>query len=352
MEDVEVLVLGGGFAGVNAAISAARKGFDVTLVDRDSCHEFTPGIIDLVRDRHEKSDLELDLEEFFSGTPVDFREEEVESIYPDMEEVETGENAYDYDYLVLALGGEPATYGLDISEVETAYCIRDVEELCEGLEDCDSVIIVGSGYVGMEMAGEFSEEALDVTVVDRATRPMSNGPEKCSQLALDYMNENGISFCGGKNVVELHEKKIEVEKGEGLEADMVVWAGGVQASSLVQESFDADPGGLDVSGGLVSKEYGNVFAVGDNADTEALKTAHHAERQGEFVAESISKSENEPLGEYGGGEEPLVVSLGDTALLLYGDRSLESRFFRRLKDIIMKVYWLSLKKDLFRLKFF
>lgn len=339
----DVLVLGAGFAGIRSAVELAQRGHDVTLMDLRENHEFTPGIIDVIRGRVPGDRLQLDIEGFVEGTGIDFEQEAVEGIIPGEHKVVTGSDQYSYDSLVVALGAEPQTFGMDISGVHGMYSLEAAEELEEDLEDAGNALVVGSGYVGIETAGELEARGLEVRVVDRSTRPMPNSPEKASHLVLDYIQDRDIRFTGGKTVVEVDEGTVETEDGEEFEADVVVWAGGIQASSVVQNSFDCGPEGVAVNSGLSSEKYPDVFAAGDSADTGIVKTAHTAIDQGELVAHNLEKGEGEELERYEPGNTPLVVSIGRTGLFMYGERVLQSRLFRYLKDMIRLKYFLRLR---------
>lgn len=341
----KALVAGAGFAGLNAALRLSRKGFDVTIIDLKECHEFTPSIIDLFRDRVSGGKLKVDLEQFLDGTGIDFEHEVIEGINPENNVVYTGGGDRRYDNLVIALGGEPYDYGLNISDAYPIYSLEDVRAVDEELEGEDEAIIVGAGYVGVETAGELTEKGIEVTVLDKATRPMLDSPKKASHLALEYMNRKGIRFMGGKEVIEVRNDGVKTADGIFLDADLVIWAGGVEASKVVQNSFGVNKEGLSVNSGFSSKNYENVFAVGDCSDSRNLKTAHNAMKEGRVVAENVVKGSDEELESYKSGKELLVVSLGDTGILIHGDRVMESRFFRFLKDLVRLRYFLGLRME-------
>lgn len=339
----KVHVLGAGFAGLNAALELASHGFEVELVDRGSQHIYIPGLINLCRDRVGESSLRLDLEDFLEGTGIEFVRSEVERIEPENGIVELEEGRLEYENLVVALGSEARSFGIDLSDAFVPYGIEGARNLSEELDGAEQVSVIGSGYVGVEYAGEIAERDVDVKLIDASTRPMPNSPEKASHEALEYFETVGIDFLGGRRATRIEEGTVVTEDGDKVESDIAVWSGGIQAPELIQESFECGPEGIDVNSGLCSTEYRNVFALGDSANSGALKTAHNAMEQAETVAENISRQEGE-LQSYDDGTDPLVVSLGDQAMFLYGDFVLKNRFLRYLKDLVRYRYWFVLKR--------
>lgn len=346
----KVVVAGAGFGGITAAIELARQGFEVEVIDKESFSEYTPGLIDLFRDRVKEEKLQVDLHDFFEKTPVDFSREKILGFNLEENKVETDSGSHSYDYLALALGSKAADYGMDISEAESCYSLRDARKLDRKLEDSESAIVVGCGYVGVEIATELDERGLDITIADSCTRPAANSGFEVSEKVLTYLNNHDVDFRGGSRVKEVNENSVVLEDGKQIEADMVIWSAGIQASELVQNYFDTGPAGLPVNSGLSSEEYPNVFALGDNADSGFLDVAQNAEEQAEVLARNVAKSDNETLEEYSEGRLPLIISLGDTAIFTMNDTVIQNRFFRYLKDLVRVRYYFNLKKRKWKLK--
>lgn len=348
----EVLVLGAGFAGINTALKLKRKGLDVAVIDIRRHHDFLPGIVDVYRDRSPVSRNRTDLESFFEGTGVEFIEEGVMDINLEEDTVATNENRYEYENLVVALGSQPASYGVDIAEAETVYSFEGAQNVEEKLDEVESVLVVGSGYVGLETAAEIAELGKQVKIVEKRTRPAAMDSEKMSHIALDYFDSRDIEFKGGKTVTEVKEDCVMTEEEGEIEADLVLWAAGIKVPDVVQESFNCGPCGVEVNSGLSSKEHANVFVIGDSAETGAVKTAHNAVKQAEVAAENLIKDEDEELTSYEQGKKMMVVSLGDTAVFMYGERLFKNRVFRYLKDIVRLRYFTKLRFAGLKTRFF
>ncbi|MFB6208875.1 MAG: NAD(P)/FAD-dependent oxidoreductase [Candidatus Nanohaloarchaea archaeon] len=348
----EVVVAGAGFGGLSAALSMAGKGYSVKLIDKKKFHSYTPGLIDLIRNRVGEEKLKLDLENFLEGTDVEFYEEEITSFEPEENRVLTEKSVYDYENLVVALGSKLRDFGNNVSGLEKCYTYFQAESLARKSDDAGEALVVGAGYVGIEIAGELAEKGLDVRIVDMVTRPLPNCPEKASEIALEYMNKKGIDFRGGRQVVEVNGETLECESGEEISSDLIVWSTGIKCPEVVQESFGCDAEGLEVNSGLSCENFENVFALGDCADHGVEKTAHHAMRMGEVVARNLEKPDKQPLEDYETGFDPLIVSIGDTALITGGGFTYRNFMLRYLKDLVRIGYFLSIKKKRLFLKFF
>ncbi|PSG99850.1 MAG: hypothetical protein BRC28_02690, partial [Nanohaloarchaea archaeon SW_4_43_9] len=147
------------------------------------------------------------------------------------------------------------------------------------------------------------------------------------------------------------EEGIILENGERMKADMVVWLAGMQSSELVQRDFNCGKSGLEVNSGLNSPEYSNVFALGSCADAGCEVTAYNVIGQAETIAENIGRAENESLEEFEEEERKLLLKMGSTAILEYGDKSYKNRLLRYMKRVIRWKYWGKLKWKKLKLRF-
>lgn len=346
----EVIVAGAGFAGLNAALELADRGYDVEIIDSKGSHDFVPSVMDIISGM-DADDIRLDLADFLSGTSIDFTREKILRINPDEGVVETNSGAHSYENLVVALGYDASAYGMDISDMDTVYSVEGVTEVSERMDDAEDALVLGCSYVGVEAAGELEREGLEVTVVDQVTRPMPNSSREVSEKVLDLFNEKDIAFQGGRKVEEIDSREVIFENGERATADIVVWATGMEASHVIQRSFGCGPHGLEVNSGLNSMDYPDVFAAGACADLEADGTAQNAIDQAEIIAENIAKTDSESLERFEEGDNPFIVTVGKSAILERGGKAYSSRFFKLLKRFIRTRYWIGLSWKKLRLAF-
>lgn len=344
----KVVILGSGFFGLNVALNLLDSSKEITIIDADLEHQYIPGVIDLIRDRRSKEELTVELEEFLEDEEVELVEDRVEKIEKDEKKIKTSEGEYQYDKLVVGLGGEPRTFGMDISNTTNVWGVEPVQELVEKLEGAEKATVIGSGYTGLEIACEIAERGIETEIIEARTRPAPRLTEKSSERLLEILQEKDIKFRGGRTVEEIKEDEIILEEEESIDSDVTIWCGGVQASKIVQESFDTDVKGLKVNKGLSVKDYENVFAGGDAAEAECIKTAHNAMSQADIAAENILR-DGKRLKQFESDKAPLALSLGDTGGIIYkGDLKWTGFPSRLLKDLVRRYYLLRLRwKKLF-----
>lgn len=337
----KVVIAGAGFAGLQTALSLGRKGYNVEIIDRSAEHVYTPGLIDLVRERCNAQDLKLDTEKFFRDTSIDFFQDEIQEIRPETSEIIGEEESYDYDYLVLALGGSPILPE-SFENVISPYSIEEASKL---RNISGKTAVIGSGYAGLEFAAELDQKGLDTTVFDLKTRPLSNFPEKVSEKVLELLVTLELNFRGGKKIEEVKDSKIFFENSSE-EFENIIASMGVQPPEIVSKKFE---GSVKVNKGLCSIDYDNIFAIGSCNNLEN-SSAHSSIKEGKKVAENISKKEYEDLEPFEDDNLGDLLAIGGTGLFIRKNLVLESRLFRYAKDLVREAYFLNLKRQKWMLK--
>ncbi len=316
----EVLVLGAGLSGLRTALSFRMKGAQVKIIDLNGVHEFTPGTVEILRERVKRSKLEENIEEVIRGTGIELCVEKVEDIRPEKFEVVTSRTIHEYDKLVVALGSEINRKGFDISDAEHVYSLSGASDLRDRLEKGSQVAIIGAGYVGLEVMGELSEMDLDITLIDSNSRPVTHINNAVSEIALKYMDRKDVEFKGERELENISGTELKFKDAENLEPDILVWCNGVRPSRAVRESFELGEKGIPVDSSpkkmchsFPALNYENIFVTGDCAN----------------IYWRINKHDS--------------ISMGKTAIYNAGGKGYESRIFRYLKDIIRHKYFISLK---------
>lgn len=290
----DVLVIGGGFAGVWAAAAAARvrglanrADMSVTLV--------APGDHLVIRPRLYEPDpgqLQVLLDRILSPVGVDRLRASVTQIDTGSHEVttldQTGRSrTLSYQRLVLASGSQlrrpdlpGAEFLHDVDTMEGALALEaHLNRLPEG-SGRFAAVVVGAGFTGLEVATELMGRlraqtaalnggAHDVRVVlveraDVVGPDIGPGPRPTIRAALD---EVGVELRLGQSITAVTPAGVRLEDGTQIEAATVIWTGGMQASTLTRDI----PGGhdrlgrLEVNGELRVPQSPHVFAAGDTA---------------------------------------------------------------------------------------
>ncbi|MDO5619813.1 NAD(P)/FAD-dependent oxidoreductase [Kocuria sp.] len=297
-----VVIVGGGFAGVNAARRLKHSKVRITLVDRNVFKTFQPLLYQVATGGLNPGDVTLFLRGMAREIPnLRVRQGEVTGIDPrtktmEIEQGETEPFTLDYDYLVIANG--LTTNFFDTSGAEEhampmytrqhATAIRD--RIFAELErtnrsedhDCLVVSVVGGGATGVEIAGaladfrrddltvmypELSEEVLHIRVIQRGTDLLKNLDEPARRYAADELRQRGVELALGEGVNQVGYDWVTLTDGTQLESDITIWAAGVGPAEATKEWNLPlnDHGLIAVDQSLQVEGLPGVYAAGDIA---------------------------------------------------------------------------------------
>ncbi|BBJ28812.1 NAD(P)/FAD-dependent oxidoreductase [Athalassotoga saccharophila] len=184
---------------------------------------------------------------------------------------------FEYDKLVLATGSNPIVPkipGVDLKNVFTVpKDINQIKNLKEALSNSKKVVVVGAGFIGMEVSDELRRAKKDVTIIEALDRvlPVAFDPE-FSEEARKIMENEGIKIKTSSKVKEIvGHGKVEgvlLESGERVDAEVVILSIGYRAESTLAKEAGLSIG---ISGGIWTDEYMrtsemDVFAIGDCAE--------------------------------------------------------------------------------------
>jgi NADH dehydrogenase len=301
----EVLIVGGGFGGLNAAKQLAnRQGVHVTLVDRRNHHLFQPLLYQVATAALNPADIAVPIRSQFSGAPnVSVLLGEVESV--DLARrcvVREGGGTLEYDYLVLACGAQHSYFGRQeweafapgLKTLEQATEIRrrilGAFEAAENETDLETsralltFAVVGAGPTGVELAGAIADISRTVLVRDfRRINPagarvllLEAGPrvlpafsEDLARHAAADLAKLGVEVRTSSQVEEIDREGFRTG-GERIPARSIFWAAGVQAERIGRTlgvSLDK-AGRVHVGPDLSVPGHPEAFAIGDLAHLE------------------------------------------------------------------------------------
>jgi NADPH-dependent 2,4-dienoyl-CoA reductase/sulfur reductase-like enzyme/peroxiredoxin family protein/rhodanese-related sulfurtransferase/TusA-related sulfurtransferase len=231
---------------------------------------------------------------------------------------ESGEKYLEnYDYLVLSPGAEPLRPplpGIDSEGIFSLRTVPDTDRIYHYINENkpQKAVVVGAGYIGMEMAENLHHRGLNVTVVELAPQVLPPIDADMAALVQQYVRALGLKLRLGNGVKQFHplEKgglKVELAEGEMLEADIVILSIGVKPETKL-----AAEAGLTINRGIVVNDKmqtndPSIYALGDAVEVKHLVTgkpaviplAGPANKQGRIVANNISGRDDHYRGTQG-----------------------------------------------------
>lgn len=297
----KVLVVGGGFAGLEVVQGLAGKPYKVLLLDRQNHHCFQPLLYQVATASLGADSIAHPFRRTVGPMPnVAFRMAEVLRVVPEEKVLETNVGTFQYDILVLALGSTTNFFGnhqmaevamqlksisqaLDIrsdflQEFERAMVLREEQDL----RRCLNFVIVGAGPTGVELAGALAEirrtvlkreyremdaSLMRIVLIDSNDRVLKSFSERSSANALHYLQELGVEVLLGKRVTGGDEDHIMLDDGTLLETNTVIWAAGVKGALLpgLEHAMHPRANRYMVDRTNAVKGYPDVYALGDIA---------------------------------------------------------------------------------------
>jgi NADPH-dependent 2,4-dienoyl-CoA reductase/sulfur reductase-like enzyme/rhodanese-related sulfurtransferase len=310
-----VVIVGGVAGGMSAATRLRRLDPDaeITVLERSgnvsfaNCGlpYFVGGLIE------EEQDLILQTpEQLFERFRLDVRvHAEVIGIRTDAQLVELRDTLSDercelpYDALILSMGAAPVRP--PIPGYERAATLRTVEDAASLVEETGgqaSAVVIGAGFIGLEVAENLVHQGLSVTIVEAAPQVLPPFDPEMAVLIVDELEAHGISVELGVSVTEITDDAVLLADGRALPADVVVGAIGVRPDVRI-----AREAGLAIgpSGGIAVDEANltsdpHIYAVGDATEKldavsnggSLIALANIANRQGRRVADHIAGLES------------------------------------------------------------
>lgn len=271
----EIVIIGGGYTGMAAAISLAarvrrREDTHITLVNPET--RFTERLrLHQVASGQQLADLQIP--DLLEGTAVTFVQGWVTAIDADAQTVRVDDSrTLRYDTLVYALGSvadTAAVPGVD----EFAYTLNSAHDAALFADELDrlgdgTVVVAGGGLTGVESAAEIAEQhpALDVVLLSRTTPGSMMGPKAQARLHVG-LARLGVQIRSGAEIVKVMADGVALADGDVVGAQAVLWTAGVRVSPLAAAAgLRVDARGRIVTDeSLRSVSHPNVYAVGDAA---------------------------------------------------------------------------------------
>ncbi len=307
----KVVVIGGGFAGAYIA-SYLENDFSVTLIDTKDYFEFTPGILrTIVHTQHMKTiqvlhSHYLHKARLIRGEVTDFTEKEVF----------VGKKSISYDYLFVCSGSR---YNTPIKEknIVLPHRASELRKAHQHLVDARTVLIVGGGLVGVELAAEIVDfyPEKEVIIVHAKDTLLERNPKKAQEYAEKYLKKRKVEIIYNERMEKQDGALFLTNTGRKIHADLCFLCTGIVPNTeLFQKHFTSvlnERKQVKVEHTLQMHGYAHIFVVGDLNSLVEEKTAQSAEKQAMVAVHNVFALEKgEKLVSYETFPKVMDISLG------------------------------------------
>ena len=289
MMDTHTIIVGGGGAGFMTANQLRHTGYGgkITLISQDDKAPYNRPLLSkmFLAGKMDEKYLMLGGADWASNNNIDLRlQQTVSEVLPNartivITDADGKREEQTADFLVVATGAEPKMPPFKGAELDGVYTLRSMDDAkaIKNASDNKDVVIVGTGFIGMEVASALMEagKAASITVVGRNRRVMANiVSEAVSNALIKLHEEKGVSFAFGAGVDEINASEdgtdnenskvsgVTLSDGRTLAADVVILGTGVAPRTELLNEVNA-PDGVQVDENLQLRD--GVYALGDIA---------------------------------------------------------------------------------------
>ncbi|NFA60659.1 FAD-dependent oxidoreductase [Clostridium sporogenes] len=219
---------------------------------------------------------------------------------------EKGKYEETYDYIIMSPGAipiKPPIEGINNSKIFTLRNIPDTDKIKDYVDNKNvkSAVVVGGGYIGVEMAENLKERGINVVLVEAAPHILAPFDSEMVTFAEQELQDNGVGLILGDGVKSFHENnnkiKVSLQSGTELNVDIVILAIGVKPDTqfLKGSSIEIGPRGHIIVDKHMKTNVEGIYAVGDaievvdyiNENKTAIPLAGPANKQGRIAADNI-----------------------------------------------------------------
>jgi NADH dehydrogenase FAD-containing subunit len=321
----KVIIVGGGFAGSYCA-KRLEDNFEVTLIDTKDFFEFTPSVLRVLVEPEHLNKIQILHKDYLRKTRlINGRVSKI-----DKKNVFVGRKKYRYDYIVISSG---SFYGSPFKKENIVHPNRGIElrDYSKKLHNCDRILIVGGGLVGVELAGEIIDKYSDkdICLIQKSDRLVPRNNPKCSDKVWKYLSNKGVKLKLGET---FYDKK-------NSDYDMIFFCTGIKPNLEFIKDSTVDEF-LRVNGKK------NMFIGGDAAGINEEKTAQNAVEHAKIIVENIKRlDKGRKLKEYKKKKRIYLISLGKKkGILEYGNFVWLGRIPALLKEFVEKKHMRKIRR--------
>lgn len=340
-ERKKIIVIGGGFAGLQFIRNIDSNLFDVLLIDKLNHHQFQPLFYQVATSQLEPSSISFPFRKIFQKKKnFQIRMAEVLEIKSHQNTIETSIGEFSYDYLIIATGCKTNFFNnvnieknaFTLKSTYDAITIRNhVLQLFEDYISSDAedkeamlnIVIAGAGPTGVEMAGAFAEikahilpkdypgidfSKLKITVVEGSPNTLNSMSENAKLASRNYLNQMGVEVLTSLHVLDYENDVVKLSNDTQIQSKTLIWAAGVTGNFIPGLPNEVIQRGNRIKVNRVNlvENTDNVYALGDITYMETPKypnahpqLANVAINQAKNLAKNIKlKLQNKSLKEF------------------------------------------------------
>lgn len=298
--NIEIVIVGGGFAGINLAKELQnQEGIHVTLVDKNNYNFFPPLIYQVATAFLEPSSISYPFRKFFAGKKnLQFRLGELQKVIPVENKIILSNGELTYDYLVFATGAETSYFGMEnvkknaipmktlndaiemrntlLKNLEKAAICKDIRKRRKLL----TIVVAGGGPTGVEVSGMFAEmrksillkeypeletTASNVYLVDGGDALLSPMSKESQEDTLEAVTKLGVVVKLNTRVVDYKDDTVFFADGKTIQTKNLIWAAGVSAKEFEGIPAESYGRGKRMATDAFNKVNAtdNIYAIGD-----------------------------------------------------------------------------------------
>lgn len=295
-----VVIIGGGFAGLELSKKLDRGHYQVVLIDKNNYHQFQPLFYQVATGSMESGSISYPHRKTFQKFQgFHYRMCKAEQVLPEQKIIKTNIGDITYDYLVIATGCDTNYFGNN-SLKQTTYPLKSISESLllrnriflsfeeamsikdeQLLSDTLNFVVVGGGATGVELSGALADmrkstlpkdypeidfNKMQIHLVDGSPRLLAGMSESASANAAKELSKRGVIIYHNVFVTSYENSVIKMSNGQELRSRNVFWVAGVTPNGLNGMKEDAyNRGRIVVNEYNQVKGYEDIYAIGDTA---------------------------------------------------------------------------------------
>ena len=393
MDKKQIVILGGGYAGVHAA-KALHKAFkkqkdkvEITLIDKNRHHILMTELHEVAGNRVDEASVKISFDRIFSGKMVRVVQDKITSIDFEKQVLAGERSTYSYDQLLISTGAQTADFNIP-GVKEHAFYLWSLEDALKlrthiestvrkAVKEADeekrrqmlTFVVAGGGFTGVELIGELTEwlpilckkHGIDFKKEVRLINCEGLGnilnmlPEKPREKAVKRMEKKGVEIMLNSLITNVEADRFTTKNGDVIKTETLVWTCGVRGTEFCERLplTDGKIGRKAVNEFMQSPDHKNVYLAGDGMwfieDNRAVpQIVEAAEQTAKTAADGIIYTIKQELGlkatppkPYKSNFHGYMVSIGGTYAVSHTAGISLSGFFAMALKHLVNLYYQS-----------